>query len=338
MAKLISQGTMMVGILAVVAGLGAAFGVRYYLMQEEEAPAPPEKAAPLVMKVLVACTDLPADRVVSPTDVTSLPMTREQFDKQFKGVNPEEALLSVSSILHRRLREPMKKMQPFLTTKFYLEGTGPSIAKKLQPGYRAIRVEVPETRQAGVLIGMSVDVLFRANAAAGKNGQLAIPEKTLTLLRRIEVIDIERPAGARTAAKLPLLFTLAVPEDKVDMFGVIEGRGEVWLVPTPPKDKDSAKDAGAAVANVETLQELLGLKAPPRPAPPFETAIYRRGHMQINKFADGKLLATRSSDVGARFDEEAKPSTHATPMPPAIHPQNGSQSPQGEEVVPTREE
>ena len=99
-------------------------------------------------------------------------------------------------IIDRRLKKPIKQGQPFLTTDFYLEGTGPSIAKMLQPGFRAIRVQVPDTREAGVQPGMYVDVMFRANARPAKAGQLAIPEKTLTLLRHIEVLEAERPTKA----------------------------------------------------------------------------------------------------------------------------------------------
>ena len=57
-----------------------------------------------------------------------------------------------------------------------------------------------------------------------------------------------------------------------------QGRGEVWLVPTPERTRERPMAPAMEVANAETLAELLGMKPPPRPAPPFETAIYRRGH------------------------------------------------------------
>ena len=145
--------------------------------------------------------------------------------------------------------------------------------------------------------------------------------KTITLLRHVEVLNAERPAAPGAAAKpKPLLVTLAVPEDKVDFFSIIEGRGDLWLVPTPLKD--TADGGGEAVANASTLAELLGIQAPQlRPAlpapPPFQTAIYRRGRVQINQFADGRLLASHAIDQGIRTPEKQSRDVPAyVPAPP----------------------
>ena len=320
---MLSKSTMMVAILAILAGLGAAFGVRSYMAQEKEVPVKEEKAAPAKIVVPVAGVDLPADRLVSEYDIVRLHLTKEEFDAKFKGIEPEQIIVSNKGIIGRRLREPMKRLQPFLTTKFYLEGSGPAITKKLQPGYRAVRVEVPESRQAGVLIGMMVDVLFRADAQSAKKGQVAIPEKTITMLQHVEVIDIQRPAGTKaTTKKQPLLFTLAVPENKVDMFGVIEGRGELWLVPATAKgddkDKKNPEGAGAAVANASTLADLLGIKPVEKnhAPPPFETAVYRRGRMEINHFVDGKFVANYRVNRPLSGSEDAGVSSQAVPPKP----------------------
>jgi Flp pilus assembly protein CpaB len=317
---MLSKSTMMVGIFALLAGLGAAYGVRSYMLQEKETPPPAAEAKqPSLLKFPLASEPLPADRVVRTGDIALVQMTREQFDARFKDVNPEEVLTSGRSIVGRRLKEPLKQGQPFLTTKFYLEGTGPSISAKLQPGYRAIRVQVPDTREAGVQTGMYVDVFFRANPSPAKAGKPAIPEKTLTLLRHIEVIAAERPAGSkRGAGTKPLLFTLAVPEEKVDMFGVIEGRGELWLVPTSGKDKKNPEGAGAEVANASTLAELLGIRPieKSKPVPPLETAVYRRCRMEINHFVDGKFVANYRVPRALSAADDAGVSSPAVPPKP----------------------
>jgi Flp pilus assembly protein CpaB len=281
-------------IIAVLAGLVAAYGVRMAMTPEPEAPPPVEAAAPTVMKIPVAVTDLPADRIVTGNDVTALSLTAQQFQARFKGVNLEQVIISTKNILNRRLREPIKQLQPFITTKFYLDGMGPSIAKKLQPGFRAVRITVPQDREGGVLIGMSVDVLFRAKAQSAKNDQAAIPEKTLTLLRNVEVINIEHPNSRRAAAQ-SLLYTLAIPENKVDMFSIIEGRGDLWLVPTPTKNKENAVASGPEVANAETLAGLLGIKKPEPPPAPFQTEIYEQGRRTVNTFIDGKLASNHNN-------------------------------------------
>lgn len=342
MAKAISKETMMFGIFAVLAGLAAAYGVRSFMVPAEETPAVVEKVAePQKVRLPVASQDLPVDRVVSSGDVIELPLTREQIKVKFKGLDFDQTLISVPRIVGRRLAKPISQGQPFLTTVFYLEGTGPSIAKKLQPGYRAVRLQVPETREAGVQPGMYVDVFFRASARPAKAGQPAIPEKTLTLLSHIEVLEAERPGKGKSDAGKPLLFTLAVPEEKADMFSVIEGRGELWLLPTPAKDKGTVGGSSSGSVDASTLAELLGLK-PPRYSPPFETAIYRRGALSIHKFVDGKLVASRTVDRGLRDWEQPAPPVPANVPPAPSTGQPDESSPMEwtprETPAPTREE
>ena len=316
---MLSKQTLMVGIFAILVGLVAAWGVRQYLEKKEDVTPPAAKAAaPDQFKIPLAAVDLPADRVVVGQDTYVQPMTQAEFEKQFPKVNMKEVLASVRSVVNRQLKKPVKQGQPFLTTDFYLMGTGPSVAARLQPGFRAVRVEVPANREAGVQKGMYVDVLFRANARAAKAGQPVIPEKTVAILRHVEVLEAEggaKPGSKEAPRTKPMLFTLAVPEEKVDMFGVIAGRGELWLVPTPSAEKGNG--AGGDVADASTLADLLGIKPRSAPPPPFETAIYRRGQMQINQFVDGKLVARHGFDRALRMSDESGPSGTVTPMPEA---------------------
>jgi Flp pilus assembly protein CpaB len=310
MAKAISRETMMVGIFAVLAALGTAGALRYYLNQEDVEPPTPPKVRKL--RVLVAGTDLPADRIVSKDDVVAIPMTKQQFSKQFKGMESEDAIMSPRGIIGRRLKEPLKRGQPFWTTRFYLDGTGPSIAKKLQPGYRAIRIHVPNTREAAVQAGMLVDVMFRSHSYPAKAGGLGIPEKTLTLMRRLEVLEAEPPRTAQErVSKKQLLYTLAVPEDKADVFGIIAGRGQVWLVPTPAGEKGTADEEDEIVSNASTLAQLLGIKRKPPPPAPFVTAIYRRGKVHLNRFVNDKKLTENQTGRKAGQPEQTVPGVSA---------------------------
>jgi pilus assembly protein CpaB len=308
--------TLMVGIIAVIAALGTAGALRFYLAEGPPEDVKPPKQPPK-FRVLLAGTDLPADRVVSKDDIVGVQMTQKEFSKKFKGMGSEQAILTPSGVINRRLKEPIKHGQPFWTTKFYLDGTGPSVAKKLQPGYRAIRVNVPNTREAGVQAGMFVDVMFRSKPRPKGEGKVGIPEKTVTLMRHIEVIEAEPPRRAQEKVdKKPLLFTLAVPDDKADVFGIIEGRGEVWLVPTPAGEKGSADD-DKTIANASTLAQLLGIKPPKKPPAPFVTAIYRRGKVHLNKFVNGKKIYGRPTGHRVGESEKSAPTVPGA-SPPAV--------------------
>jgi pilus assembly protein CpaB len=338
---MISKETMMVGIVAVVAGLAAAYGVRSYMTQPEATPPAPvvKPAPPKPLRVPVASEDLPADRVVAPGDIVTLtltPQSPKQVRARFKGLPPDQILASARSIVRRRLKKPVKQGQPFLTTDFYLEGVSPPITSKLQPGFRAIRVEVPDDREGGVQPGVYVDVLFRAKPRKAQAGQPAIPEMTVTLLRSLEVLEVDHPKTGRRSGvrgesppdvpKKSVLVTLAVPAEKADVFGVVDGAGELWLAPTPGRDKQAAGGAEAPLPRPLTLAALLGVKppkpkpiplAPTPPPPPFETAIYRRDNMHINKFVDGKLLVGHiPRQPTSRAQQKSKrsvPEAQATP-------------------------
>jgi pilus assembly protein CpaB len=325
MAKMLSRETLTVGILAILSGLIAAAGVHSYLAGLEEQPLPPPPVPPEMRNVPVAATDLPTDRVITKYDIITLRMTLERFKERYPKLDPSQVLNTLPSIVNRQLKEPVKRGEPFPATKFYLAGTGPSISQKLQPGFRAIRVQVPVTREASVRPGMFVDVYFRTKQKLAKPGQLAIPEKTLTLLKNIEVLDSDRPGSLGKASgrsKNFWYFTLAVPETKADFFSIIEDRGDLWLIPTPAGGDEPDDGSSMEVADIATLSELLGIALPRQPPPPFETVIYRRDHIQTNKFTvDGKLLTSQYSGRGTKAVDKTK--TPATPAgdSPAMLPE-----------------
>lgn len=304
--KMISRESLGVGIIAILAGIGAAYAMRVYLTQEEPPPAA-KPAPPKILTVPVASSDLPANRVINPGDVFILKITGKQFTERFKGINPDLVMVmgSAAQIGRRRLKVPIKQGQPFLTTDFYLEGQNQGVAAKLQPGYRAIRVEVPETHEGGIQTGAFVDVFFRAKPQKAEHGQPAIPEMTTTLMRHVEVLrmDFPQPRGGGPKGepkvatdKKSVVVTLAVPEDKANIFGIVDGKGELWITPTPATTPPTADKPGAATPTPTTLAGLLGIKPSPRPVKvlPFETAIYRGNRPpQVNRFVDGKLVMSR---------------------------------------------
>jgi Flp pilus assembly protein CpaB len=331
---------MTLGIFAVLMGLIAAFGFQAYWAKPEAPLPPPAKAPPAPppeVAVPLASEDLPADRVVARGDLVEVRLTKQQAGERFKGLDPFQILRNPKLIVGRRLKKPIKQGQPFLSTSLYLQGTGPNVANMLKPGYRAVRLQVPDTREGGIQPGSYVDIVFRAKPRRAQGDEPAIPETTKTLLQHVLVLGMERQ-GAKESIKAaplappkkPLLVTLAVPEDKMDIFSVIEGRGEVWLVPTPTEGgKEAAQGEGAPLPKPLTLAALLGIKKPPppewhkippkpTPPPPFETAIYRRGHVQINQFVNGKLVASRAHERASTAPGKRTSATRAgSPADPA---------------------
>ena len=189
----ITKGTMTIGILAILSGLLAAYGVRSLLVKKEV----PAKPAPPVIRVPLASADLPSDRVIAAGDVSIVEMTQERFRERFKGTEFTLIMMLDKNIIGRRLGQPLNQGQPFLTTALYLEGTGPSLAEKLPPGFRAISLQVSDTHGGNAQPGTYIDVVFRAQARPARGFEPAIPEMTVTLLRHIQVLEVNRAALRR---------------------------------------------------------------------------------------------------------------------------------------------
>lgn len=284
----LSPGTLLLGVFAVLFGLIGAYAVKEHLRTEPSQPAP--VAADRRQVVPLAAADLPAGRTLTLGDVIVVRMTPEQIAN--RGIT-REFMTNPNQVIGRTLREPVGKGEAFAVPMFYPEGIGPSVAARLKPGCRAVTIPLgPEAAMSGLVSpGSIVDVLFRTFADKKED----IPETTVTLLRRVEVVAIgpemlpgtrsTPPSGRRSDA--PPTVTLAVTSDQARALAVIEGRGTLSLVLCSPEEVGMTEPG-----TPQTLSGLLGL---PKPEPPFKTDIYRRGKLTTSVFAGGQLQESRMS-------------------------------------------
>ncbi|MCR4413924.1 MAG: Flp pilus assembly protein CpaB [Thermoguttaceae bacterium] len=281
---------MTIGIVAVLAGLAGAYGIRSMLQQ----PTPEEPKKPVVKKVPMANTDLPAGRVIAAGDISLIEISGAEL--QNRGLDLNQVLVNPKDIVGRRLRVPVKQGEPILTTALYLAGTGPNVSERLKPGFRAVTLAVPEAHGGDAAVGGFVDVVFRTEPRPGGEGIAPIPEMTVTLLSHVEVLEVEKaPLGG---AGRDIQVTLALPIDQVNMIKAVEGRGEFSLVPRPEGEIGVAKSEKR-----ETLETALGIplpEPPEPPEPPFRTAVYRRGSLQVNTFVSGMLVDDSGRVVSSR--------------------------------------
>jgi Flp pilus assembly protein CpaB len=285
----ISTGTLRVGVLAILAGLIGAYVIQQVLQSKPQAVA---ATAPRVLRVPMAAADLPDGRVIAFGDIVLVEMSPDQL--QNKGPNINTVMMDPAQIIGRRLRQPIMQGELFTTTSMFLEYSGPDISERLKPGFRAYSINV--SRQAGSRYapGMIVDVLFRTSPRPAKDGLVAIPEQTVTLLQSIEVIHVEMPpppnpiaqaprggtldirGGMRTQSEPPAVITLAITAKDAKVMQAVQGHGEVVLSPWSAQDKVAAPESAKQGL---TLEEILGIEPPPpvQYTPPFITEVYRRG-------------------------------------------------------------
>lgn len=327
----ISTGTLRVGILAILAGLVGAYVIQQVLQTEPAAvPAPPAAQA-----IPQAATDLPEGRVVTMGDIVLVPMSQADLAK--RDVDIRTVMVDPGQIIGRRLRSSLTQGELFTTSELYLEFSGPDLSELLKPGFRAFNLALPSSSARSYHEGMLVDVMFRTTPRPAKDGQLAIPEMTVTLLQSVEIVHVELPpppnpaaSGAQGTGDLdlrrlnrgpaptpPTVVTLAVTPDQAKIMQTAMGRGEITLSPY------SAADSFAALDNKPlTLEDILGIEPPPQPPVPplpFITEIYNRGRGSYNAFNPAAIYPFPSPKPFKAGTLPA-PNAPAVPAPPMGNP------------------
>jgi Flp pilus assembly protein CpaB len=323
---MISKETVSIGILAIASGLVAAYAIRAQLSKEHPvAQARPAKPKVETLKVPIAATDLPAGRVIKQGDVAVLPMTFQAIQK--REPRTELVMMRASDIGGRRIREPIKQGDLFLTTGLYSVGTGIGVAERLKPGFRAVSVYVAEGHLTGVEPGAFADLLFRTLPRPGNRWVAPIAEMTVTFMSHVEVLDIEGEPRPGNAQPVPTsgMVTLAIPVEQVNRLRAVEGRGEFSLIPRA-LDEPILLTSASTGSDAMTLEDALGIEMPPPATPPFQTVIYRRGVAHVNSFVDGQPVELQPTGA-AEPTSAAEALANAHAASPQATPTAGSRSP-----------
>lgn len=277
-----SPGTLIVGIFAILFGLVGAYAVRKHFQK----PMAVAKREQQTYTVPLASTDLEKGRPLTMGDVSLMKLTRQQIQERNL---PAEFMSSPRQVIGRTLRDSLEKGEAFLTSQFYPEGMGPSVAQRVKPGLRAVTVSVEGTYSEGGLIasGTFVDVIFRSEA----NSEQSIPETTVTLLEAVEVLAVGsdsiqggRAVNRNSRSTQPALksVTLAVSPNQVNALKIVENRGVLSLATRGPEG-----DEPLEASQPTTLHGLLGINQPNKP---HTTEIYRGGSRQTLTFEGDKVV------------------------------------------------
>lgn len=283
MAK-IKPGTMTALVFAILIGLAGAYVVREHLNQEAPIVVE-EKAPPTSVLIPVAAYDLKPGWTIGINDVIPIKMKPDAFKhSQFAQ---KSFMNNTQQIAGRTLRRALKKGEAFSTDMLYPDGMGPGIADMLKPGQVAVSIPVQNISSVAGFArpGSLVDVLFRSNP--GKNKSL--PEITMTLLERIEVLAIgsDYISGKKVAADSGNA-TLAVTPFQAKALKVVEGRGEMTLLLRG--QTDTVSTTGLPNMDRMTLSQLLGV---PTQIQPKAIEVYRGGKKNLLVFPEPQNLETK---------------------------------------------
>lgn len=209
-----------------------------------------------VVSIVAAAKDLPVGKRIETADLKLITLDRRDL--------PKGAFLKTADVVDRAISVQVTANEPILAGKVAAKGSGEGLTALIEPGTRAISVQVNEISGVSGFIqpGTRVDVLF---TRVFSNGDAA----TTTILQNVKVIAYGRtldPAAKvdpRDTSK-PTVATLVVTQEQAEKLVLAMQRGKIQLVLRNALDEEVAEDSDP-VQSVD-----LGIDEPRKPLPPVQ--------------------------------------------------------------------
>ena len=207
-----------------------------------------------VVSVTAAARDLAMGKRIQLEDLKVVRVDRKDL--------PKGVFLKTSDVVDRAVALPIISGELILGGKLAAKGGGEGLTALIEPGMRAVSVQVNEISGVSGFVqpGTRVDVLF---TRVFSNGDAA----TTTILQNVKVIAYGRQLDP--AAKLdprdtsrPTVATLLVMQDQAQKLVLAEQRGRIRLVLRNGLD-DEVTEVADPIASRD-----LGIEEPRKPQPP----------------------------------------------------------------------
>ena len=210
------------------------------------------------IQVVAAAADLPVGKRLAATDLRLVSVDRKDL--------PKGVFIKIADLEDRAVIEPLAANELVLEHSLAAKGGGESLTALIEPGMRAVSVQVNDISGVSGFIqpGTRVDVLF---TRVFSNGDAA----STTVLQNVKVIAFGRQlepgvkADPREAARTTVA-TLLVTQEEAQKLALAVQRGRIQLVLRNPLD-DQVTEESDAVTSAD-----LGIEEPAKPAPPRPVA------------------------------------------------------------------
>jgi pilus assembly protein CpaB len=206
------------------------------------------------VQIVAAAKDLSVGTRIQVADLKLITVDRKDL--------PKGVFLKTTDLIDRAVAQPMSASELVLNSRLAAKGSGEGLSAMIEPGARAISVQVNEISGVSGFIqpGTRVDVLF---TRVFSNGDAA----TATILQNVKVIAYGRQLDP--AAKVnpndtsrPTVATLLVDQEDAQKLVLAEQRGRIQLVLRNGSD-DRIAEWTDPVHSAD-----LGIEEPRKPAPP----------------------------------------------------------------------
>lgn len=203
-----------------------------------------------------------------------------------------EMLLDESGIVGRVVKQPIPAARPIRASQLYQPGERPPL--EIEEGMRAVSVSVPD----GVALvdglirpGQSVDVHLTPSRPVRGDGSGGL---TLTLLEGVRVVALNRGQAATSVNRTDNSVTLELTPKQANILILARDRGEITLSYNPGGAGESS--VGLSGQGRATLEQILGLKPPPQPEPPFVVESYRGASRSTLEFRNGRRVGEQEPE------------------------------------------
>lgn len=237
----------------------SALLLSWWVYQRTTAPQSRETAL-----VVAAAKDLPVGKRVEAADLKFIAVDRKDL--------PKGAFLKVAEVVDRAVTAPITASELVLEGKLAAKGSGEGLTALIEPGMRAVSVQVNETSGVAGFIqpGTRVDVLF---TRLFSNGDAA----TTTILQNVKVIAYGRQLepGARPdprEANRPTVATLLVTQEQGAKLALAVQRGRIQLALRNPLDSETTDGSGPVGSADLGIEEPNKNTGPPREIDPAAIA------------------------------------------------------------------
>src|SRR5215831_19135645 len=187
-----------------------------------------------LITVAAAARDLATGKRIQAEDLKLVTLDRKDL--------PRGVFVKTSDVVDRAVAIPIVAGEIVLNGKLALKGSGEGLTALIEPGMRAVSVQVNEISGVSGFIqpGTRVDVLFTRIFSSGDAA-------TTTILQNVKVIaygrqlDPAAKADARDAK--PTVATLLVTQEQAERLVLAEQRGRIQLALRNALDHAIAEDA-----------------------------------------------------------------------------------------------
>ena len=266
-------------ILAVAAGAAIVAALLVRGMAGNGSPEIVERRVEVqvaAQKVLTTNRDLVVGEILTPEDL-------QWIDWPEKGLNisffmQEQTPDAISTISGSVVRTPFYQNEPILPQKIVQKGDTGYMAALLNPGMRAISVEISAESASGgfILPNDRVDVIMNYNEeSAEENGETRIV--TVTVLENVRVLAIDQKFRETDTGESAVgrVATLELSPEDAELVTLVSNKGQLTLALRSLGDRLEAGDS------VVSKRELFETGA--AGVPEGQVVIFRRGDASVTQ-------------------------------------------------------